>query len=129
MKKQIQVLLVLGLFMISLFWLRPTQSAWAAESPSRTVVEEKLATEFGQKLDLNNSNVRMFRQYAGLYPNLARLILKNAPYDKVEDVLNIPGLTEQQKELLRANLDNFTVTKVEPALVEGSDRYNPGIYR
>lgn len=79
MKKRIQVLLILGLFAIALYCWSPFQSTWAADLPSRSVVEEKLSTEFGQKLDLNNSNIRMFRQYAGFYPNLARLIIDNAP--------------------------------------------------
>lgn len=92
-------------------------------------VEEKLATDFGQKIDLNNSNIRAFRQYSGLYPSLARVIIDHAPYEKVEDVLTISGLTQEQRDLLRQNLDHFTVTKPEPALVEGGDRYNPGVYR
>lgn len=92
-------------------------------------VEEKLATDFGQKIDLNNSNIRAFRQYPGLYPRLARVIIDHAPYQKVEDVLTIPGLTEEQRDLLRQNLSHFTATEPEPALVEGGDRYNPGIYR
>ncbi|MGI0485800.1 photosystem II complex extrinsic protein PsbU [Pantanalinema rosaneae CENA516] len=96
---------------------------------AKSAVEAKLQTEFGQKVDLNNSNIRMFREYPGLYPNLARLIIQNAPYQEVEDVLDIPGLTEQQRQLLRNSLDKFTVTDVEPALVEGGDRYNPGVYR
>jgi photosystem II PsbU protein len=44
-------------------------------------------------------------------------------------VLKIPGLTEQQRNLLQENLDKFTVTEPEPALIEGGDRYNPGIYK
>ncbi|TVP71314.1 MAG: photosystem II complex extrinsic protein PsbU [Leptolyngbya sp. LCM1.Bin17] len=92
-------------------------------------VDKKLSTEYGQKLDLNNSNVMAFRKYPGLYPNLARLIIENSPYDQVEDVLDLPGLTEQQRDILEKNLDNFTVTDVEPALVEGGDRFNPGIYK
>lgn len=95
----------------------------------RDAVSDKLATEFGQKLDLNNTNVRAFRQYQGLYPTLAGLIVKNAPYDNVDDILELPGLTQQQKEILRNNLSNFTVTSVESALVEGADRINNGIYR
>lgn len=95
----------------------------------RDAVGEKLSSEYGKKLDLNNTNVRSFRQYAGLYPTLAGLIIKNAPYESVEDVLKISGLTGQQKEVLQANLDNFTVTDVEEALVEGADRINNGIYR
>lgn len=95
----------------------------------RDAVGEKLSSEYGKKLDLNNTNVRSFRQYAGLYPTLAGLIVKNAPYESVKDVLNISSLTEQQKAVLQANLANFTVTDVEEALVEGSDRINNGIYR
>lgn len=105
----------------------PLPKAWA-EQPGQTVVAEKLSPEFG-KIDLNNSHVRTFQQYPRLYPNLARLIIRNAPYGKVEDVLNIPGLTEEQKDLLRLNLDNFVVTEPKPALIEGGDRYNPGIYK
>ncbi|MGC8712740.1 MAG: photosystem II complex extrinsic protein PsbU [Leptodesmis sp.] len=101
----------------------------AAEEKVRDAVSEKLASEFGQKLDLNNTNVRAFRQYQGLYPTLAGIIVKNAPYENVDDVLDIPGLTQQQKEVLKKNLSNFTVTSVESALVEGADRINNGIYR
>jgi photosystem II PsbU protein len=103
----------------------------AAESVEdlRNVVSDKLSTSFGKKLDLNNTNVRYFRQYQGLYPTLAGLIVKYAPYERVEDVLNIPGLTEQQKEVLKNNFDNFTVTEVTKELVEGQDRFNNGVYR
>lgn len=100
----------------------------AAKEP-RDVVGEKLQTEYGKKIDLNNTNVRAFRQYQGLYPTLAGMIVRNAPYQDVKDVLDIPGLTGRQKELLEANLDKFTVTDVEQALVEGDDRINNGIYR
>lgn len=95
----------------------------------RNVVSDKLSTSFGRKLDLNNTNVRYFRQYKGLYPTIAGLIVKNAPYESVEDVLDIPGLTAQQKAILEDNLDNFTVTEVTKELVEGQDRINNGVYR
>jgi photosystem II PsbU protein len=101
----------------------------AAKVELPSISDAKLGTEFGQKIDLNNSNIRAFQTYSGLYPNLARLIIQHSPYEKVEDVLDIPGLTEAQKELLQLNLDHFTVTKPEPALIEGGDRYNPGIYK
>jgi photosystem II PsbU protein len=99
-----------------------------ADLPMRNAADDKLATEFGKKIDLNNSHVRTFRQYPGMYPTLAGKIIQNAPYQKVEDVLEIPGLSARQKELLQANLDKFTVTKVDPTFVEGGDRYNPGVY-
>jgi photosystem II PsbU protein len=110
---------------------RITAAVDAVTIPSllSTIVDTKLGSEYGKKLDLNNSNVQTFTDYKGLYPNLARIIVKNAPYETVEDVLEIPGLSDKQKETLRANLDNFTVTPVEPALVEGQDRINPGIYK
>ena len=94
----------------------------------RNRVDDKLNTEFGQKIDLNNTNVRAFRRYPGLYPTLAGIIVENAPYEKVDDVLNISDLTERQKEVLKANLGKFTVTDVESALVEGDDRINNGVY-
>jgi photosystem II PsbU protein len=100
----------------------------AADAPLRNRADDKLATEFGKKIDLNNTHVRAFRKYPGMYPTLAGKIVQNAPYQKIEDVLNIAGLSERQKELLQANLDKFTVTEVDPTFVEGGDRYNPGVY-
>ncbi|MER3434577.1 MAG: photosystem II protein [Leptolyngbya sp. ERB_1_1] len=95
----------------------------------RNVVEDKMATDYGKKLDVNNTNVRAFRQLPGMYPTLAGLIVKNAPYESVEDILKIPGLSDKQKEVLEANMDNFVATEVSKELVEGGDRYNNGIYR
>jgi photosystem II PsbU protein len=107
----------------------PTHKFLAIEMTSQNVVDEKLGSEYGRKIDLNNSNIDTFKQYPGLYPTLARTIVQNAPYENVEDVLNITGLSDRQKDTLQANLEHFTVTKVERALVEGEDRYNPGIYK
>jgi photosystem II PsbU protein len=147
MKRFVCLLTTLGMLIGCLGWLGVPQSALAANQPTfqvgavafapkilavkevRDAIGEKLATEYGKKLDLNNTNVRAFRQFPGLYPNLAGLIVKNAPYEKVEDVLDIPGLSATQRETLQANLDNFTVTEPETALIEGYDRINNGIYR
>ena len=95
----------------------------------RNRADEKLGTEFGKKIDLNNTNVRAFTHYPGLYPNLATKIVRNAPYEKVEDVLEIPGLSDRQKQILQANLDKFAVTQSDSTFTEGDDRYNNGIYR
>lgn len=130
--------LIGALFLLVLIWIQPVMatdlvlrpnSTLAIEMPFGNVIDEKLGSEFGQKIDLNNSNIQTFTQYPGLYPNLARAILQNAPYAEVEDILDIPGLSDRQRETLKANLDHFTVTTVEKALVEGEDRYNPGIYK
>jgi photosystem II PsbU protein len=99
-----------------------------AEVEFRNSADDKLATEFGKKIDLNNTNVRAFRRYPGMYPNLATKVVDNAPYKSVDDVLNIADLSERQKELLQANLDKFTVTQVDITFTEGGDRYNNGIY-
>lgn len=80
------------------------------------------------KLDLNNSDVREFRQLRGFYPSLASKIIQNAPYNNVEDVLDIPGLSDSQMERLQANIDRFVVTDVEASMNAGGDRYNPGLY-
>lgn len=113
--------------------LQPLQTLAARAPVSNEVirnrVDEKLGSAYGQKIDLNNSNISNFAQYPGLYPTLARIIVKNAPYGDVEEVLEIPGLSDRQKEILQSNLDHFAATEVERALVGGADRFNNGIYK
>lgn len=141
MKRLVGVLAVLGLLVGCWGWMTLPQQAIAANLSSPTLnsssvlaiefrnsVDDKI-TDLGGKIDLNNTNVRAFTRYSGMYPSLARLITQNSPFDKVEDILEIPGLTEHQKEVLQANLDNFAVTEPEDALTEGGDRFNNGIYR
>ncbi|KAM3092288.1 photosystem II complex extrinsic protein PsbU [Phormidesmis sp. 146-35] len=143
MKRFVRFIATLSLI-VCLGWFSASQSATAANlsnfgsvrpsavlaaEPLRNAVEDKMATDYGKKIDLNNTNLRAFRQYQGMYPTLASLIFKNAPYESVEDVLKIPGLSEKQKEVLQANLNNFTVSEVSKELVEGDDRINNGIYR
>ena len=146
MKRLIRLLTMLSLLVGLMGWLGVSQPALAANASNftwqsvpilavesqatlRNRADAKLATEFGKKIDLNNTNVRSFQKYPGLYPTLAKKIIANAPYESVEDVLNIEGLSDRQKEILQANLDNFAVTEVESAFTEGDDRYNNGIYR
>jgi len=142
MKRFVGLLLSLAVLVASWGWGANSGSAIAAplehlmpiSSPVmaiefRNAVDDKLATDFGEKIDLNNTNVRAFMAYPGLYPTLARAILKNAPYESIDEVMDIPGLTERQREVLQANLDKFTVSPPESALVEGDDRINNGIYR
>lgn len=80
------------------------------------------------KLDLNNSDVREFRRLPGFYPGLASKIIQNAPYSDVQEVLDIPGLSDSQVERLQANIEEFVVTDVEASMNAGGDRYNPGLY-
>ena len=103
-------------------------SGQASANPSLNPMDVKLTTEFGKKIDLNNSDIRDFRELRGFYPNLASKIIKNAPYEEVDDVLNISGLSATQQTRLQANLDKFTVTEPSKELIEGDDRINPGVY-
>ena len=80
------------------------------------------------KLDLNNSDVREFRRLRGFYPGLASKIIQNAPYSTIDDVLDIPGLSDSQMKRLQANMDEFFITDVEASMTAGGDRYNPGLY-
>ncbi|MBE9172463.1 photosystem II complex extrinsic protein PsbU [Cyanobium sp. LEGE 06143] len=100
-------------------------AAGAAER--RNTADDKIA-ERGGKVDLNNSSVRRFQDYPGMYPTLAGKIVLGGPYDSVDDVLNL-DLTERQKELFNKYKDNFTVTPASIALNEGFDRINDGQYR
>lgn len=119
-------------------WVMPVQAAVSSGLRStpmmavetlRNAADDKLSSEYGKRIDLNNTNIQAFATYRGLYPTLAKVLVGNAPYQSVEDVLDIPGLSERQKDTLRDNFDNFTVTDVETALVSGSDRYNNGVYK
>ena len=110
-------------------WNAATASPVLLVTEPRNRADDKLATEFGKKIDLNNTNIRAFTEYPGLYPTLAREIMKNSPFESVDDVLDMPGLTERQISILKANLDNFTISEPESTFVEGGDRFNNGIYR
>ncbi|MGF1524106.1 MAG: photosystem II complex extrinsic protein PsbU [Leptolyngbyaceae cyanobacterium] len=140
--KRLLLCLVVMLGLLVSSWLGGTVSPAVAASltgPSwntpilaedlRNAVDDKLSTEYGSKLDLNNANVQAFVKYRGLYPTIARKILKNAPFDVVEDILEIPGLSDRERDIIEANMDSFTVTPPDPAFVEGADRYNNGVYR
>ena len=141
MKKLGRVLALVGL-VFSCLGLMPHQNALAADlslvnwpltsmlavEPSRINKADYKLGEIGEKLDLNNSNVRQFRQYRGMFPTLAAKIVENSPFEKVEDVLEMPDLSDRQIKILKSNLDNFTVTPPTSALLEGDNRLNVGIY-
>ncbi len=95
----------------------------------RNAVDDKLATEYGNKIDVNNTNIAAFRKFRGLYPTIAGKVVSNAPYDAVEDILKIPGLRQIEKDRLQQNIGVFTISDPDPALVEGADRFNNGVYK
>jgi photosystem II PsbU protein len=93
----------------------------------RNVADDKIAESAG-KVDLNNSSVRRFQQFPGMYPTLAGKIVLGGPYETVDDVLKL-DLNNRQKELFEKYKENFTVTPPSIALNEGFDRINDGVYR
>ena len=93
----------------------------------RNIADDKIAARDG-KVDLNNSSVRRFQRFPGMYPTMAGKIVLGGPYDSVDDVLSL-DLTERQQELFAKYRDNFTVTPPSIALNEGDDRINDGQYR
>lgn len=112
MKGLVRLLTVFSLLLGCWGWLGTSQSALAISFNSLNLIpapilaitrqnraDQKLATEFGKKIDLNNTNVRAFQKFPGLYPTLAKKIFENAPYKKVEDVLELPGLSQHQNRL------------------------------
>ena len=96
-------------------------------SEIRNVADDKIAEREG-KVDLNNSSVRRFPQFPGMYPTMAGKIVLGGPYSDVDEVLNL-DLSERQRELFAKYRDNFTVTPPSIALNEGDDRINDGQYR
>jgi photosystem II PsbU protein len=106
-----QILIILASMVIGCWvWFGGTMPVVAVGTQLPNVVEERLCSDRGQKIDLNNANMIAFTDCPGFYPTLAKLIVTNGPYQKVEDVLELPGLSERQQKMLKANLDNFTVT-------------------
>ena len=105
----------------------PVVSPIFAVEERRNRADEKLA-EFGEKIDLNNTSIREFRQLRGMFPTLASMIVDQAPFNSVEDVLKMKGLTDRQKEILKSHLNEFTVTPPSSVLQEGDFRLNTGTY-
>jgi photosystem II PsbU protein len=111
----------------NLNFVSSVNSILAVEDTRINRADDKLG-QAGLKIDLNHASVRSFSEYRGMYPNLAALIVRNAPFENVNEVLDIPGLNDKQKEFLKEHLDSFTVTPVETSLNEGDNRFNDGIY-
>ncbi|MDJ0707516.1 MAG: photosystem II complex extrinsic protein PsbU [Leptolyngbyaceae cyanobacterium MO_188.B28] len=92
-------------------WTQPGFAAEASLQPTMMLADVPLCAESDQKIDLNNANMIAFQDCPGFYPDLAKTIVTNGPYQKVEDVLKTPDLNNRQKELLQANLGSFKVTE------------------
>lgn len=101
-------------------WVSPTMAA-ASES------ELAVCQLDDQKIDLNNANLSAFLDCPGFYPNLATTIVNSGPFDRVEEVLEIPNLNSEQKALLKANLSHFTVSEATVPIEMRMPPRPPGI--
>ncbi len=117
-------ILVLGVLTLSL-WLSSSRLVLADS------IEQLPDTNFikvdNSKIDLNNANVNAFRRLPGMYPTLARLIIKNAPYASLEDVYKIEGLTDRQKQRLQQYMGEFTLNRPDNSMQR--ERINNANYR
>jgi photosystem II PsbU protein len=94
----------------------------AVELPKTDVLKADSTT-----IDLNNSNINAFKKISGFYPTLGRLLIQNAPYRSLDDVLNIAGLTEAQQQKIKDNADKFVLNQPDNSL--NRERYNNSLYR
>lgn len=68
----------------------------------------------GDKIDLNNANVRAYRQFPGFYPSIAAKVTSGGPFKAVSDVYNIPGLSSAEKDIIKKYEAKFVVLDVKP---------------
>lgn len=81
----------------------------------------------GEKIDLNNANIRAYLKLPGMYPAVASKIVSNGPFKTVSDVYNLPGLSGPEKDVLKKYEDRFVVLDGKPEYVV--DKINNGLYR
>eukprot|EP00929_Paragymnodinium_shiwhaense_P106512 TRINITY_DN7196_c0_g2_i1.p2 TRINITY_DN7196_c0_g2~~TRINITY_DN7196_c0_g2_i1.p2 ORF type:complete len:192 (+),score=59.59 TRINITY_DN7196_c0_g2_i1:33-608(+) len=120
-------------------WLSKRQNQAAAAAAAATVVATPMAAsalvdyegiEFlggSDRVDINNAPVQAYRQYPGFYPTAAGKIASNGPYKSVEDIYNIPGVTEATKAIFKKYEKQLVCLPVSPAYF--LDRINNGMYK
>ncbi|KAJ1639090.1 chloroplast psbU [Pavlovales sp. CCMP2436] len=84
----------------------------------------------GDKVDVNNANIRAFTQYPGMYPSAASKILKAMPdagYKSASDLYGVAGLTDGEKNVIKKWENKFVFLEPKPEYV--IDRLNNGLYR
>lgn len=81
----------------------------------------------GDKIDLNNANIRSYLKLPGVYPTIAAKVTSSGPFKSVADVYNIPGLSSTEKDILKKYESKFVVLDEKPEYV--LDKVNNGLYR
>ena len=78
----------------------------------------------GDKIDINNANIRAYLKLPGVYPTAAGRIASNGPYKAVSDIYNLPGMTNAEKDALKKVESKFIVLDPKPEYV--IDKINNG---
>lgn len=81
----------------------------------------------GDKIDINNANIRVYMKLPGMYPTVAGKIVGNGPFKSVGDVYNIPGLSEKEKSVIKTHESKLIVK--DEAIEYAVDKFNNGLYR
>lgn len=81
----------------------------------------------GDQIDVNNANVRAYLKIKGFYPTIAGLLASNGPFKSFEELYNIPGMTDDLKEVLNANKEKLVF--LPPAPEYEIDKLNNGLYK
>eukprot|EP00904_Undaria_pinnatifida_P000349 jgi/Undpi1/10314/HiC_scaffold_28.g12765.m1 len=81
----------------------------------------------GDKIDVNNANVRAYIKLPGMYPNAAGKIVSNGPYSSVSEIFNIKGLSGEEKAAMKKHESKFVT--LDPQAMYTIDRINNGLYR
>ena len=79
------------------------------------------------QVDVNNANVRAYLKMPGMSPSIAGKITSHGPYGSVGDVMNIQGLTSEEKGVIKKYESRLVALKPSPDYV--IDRINNGLYR
>ena len=81
----------------------------------------------GDKIDLNNANIRAYTKIPGAYPTIASKIVSSGPFKTVADVYNLPSLSAAEKEIIKKSESKFVTLDVKPEYA--IDKINNGLYR
>ncbi|CAM9490511.1 unnamed protein product [Pylaiella littoralis] len=81
----------------------------------------------GDKIDVNNANVRAYIKLPGMYPSAAGKIVSNGPYSSVSEIYNIKGLSNEEKAAIKKHESRFIT--MDPQAMYTIDRINNGLYR
>jgi photosystem II PsbU protein len=79
----------------------------------------------GDKIDINNANVRAYLKLQGMYPSAGGKIASHGPYNSVSEIYNIPGLSGKEKDAMKKHESKFVALKPEADYV--IDRINNGL--